>query len=84
MVKISWKPKLQIYIQIKQNYSPERYVIANLSGILISNMSCLIAEFQTGILPLLYEVGRHGYLCGLSKLGEDEMNDISFWNVSPS
>lgn len=47
-------------------------------------MSRLIAEFQTGILALLCEVGRHGYLCGLCKLGEDEMNDISFCNVSPS
>ncbi len=67
------KPKLKTYIQIKENFAPETYVLARLSR----NQRSLVAQLRTGILPLAIETGRFNNILEDNRLCEMcDLNDV--------
>ena len=49
------KPKLRVYMQIKDVYATEKYVMLNLER----NQRSILAQLRFGILPLYIETGRY-------------------------
>jgi hypothetical protein len=71
------KPKLRYFNMYKSSIDPERYVIANIS----KRKRSIIAQFRSGILPLMVETGRfrglelHNRTCPACKQSvEDEFH----------
>ena len=48
------KPKLRTYVQIKESYNVENYIILNMSR----QERSILAQLRCGVLPLHIEIGR--------------------------
>ncbi len=60
------KPKLKTYMQIRENFAPETYVLACLSR----NQRSLVAQQRTGILPLAIKTGQFNNILEENRLCE--------------
>ena len=73
------KPKLRTYVQIKDTFEPEPYVLSNISR----QRKSLLAQIRLGILPIKIETGRFRSLsvdqriCELCEMRKVE-NEIHF------
>ena len=77
------KPKLRTYVQIKDIFEPEPYVLSNISR----QRRSLLAQIRLGILPIKIETGRfrslpvEQRLCELCEMHKVE-NEMHFFDVN--